>query len=580
MHNAYGSQRVLKEYLDLKSCRIFRIPEIVWHHGWNPDIWNYDIDQIVGESGQTSELAHLTYFVARADQEAALREAGLPHVTAIGLPFAYALKIEKQRPTRIPNSIIVVPALHGRFDKEASIHMDTEYLDFLERKLGAFDHIRVLMNCDDIRLGRNAEWERRGYTVLLGGCEDDDESLSRLVTIFRTFDVMATNDFGSPIAYAAASGCRVAVSGPPPSIDIIESDWSGTFSRSRVDLWLSADTWFSQTKQVVESAGLLRKPEKAIHAEEWAKQEIGFDMVRPPEELVRIIREAYLRHTSLVDRLGMRPIRKRLESLNRLLEVSLIRQNSSNAPNIFTWAKNVLALTRLSGHSAQQLQLTDSGHVLHFRPGSSDLDSIHQHFVERPLGEIHLEKPTRILDIGSYAGYSMLSLALTFPEAEIIGIEADSESFQLCQQNHAGYPNRRVLRKAVWFEDGRVSVLPGPDRAWSNRVIPYSQEFPEIEAITLPSLLEQIEWSSVDLMKVDIQGAEYDALRKMASEMRTLCSVLAVKFHHKLARKKELDALISQITSGTHASVAETGDFTVFDFRRDSPHRDETAKPQ
>jgi hypothetical protein len=56
-------------------------------------------------------------------------------------------------------------------------------------------------------------------------------------------------------------------------------------------------------------------------------------------------------------------------------------------------------------------------------------------------------------------------------------------------------------------------------------------------------------------------------LASVAPGIFKMCSVLLVEFHHKLARKKELDVLIEQITSGTNATVTEVGEFTVFDFR-------------
>ena len=567
MHNAYGSQKVLKKYLGLRSYRFLRVPEIVWHHGWSPNIWNYDIDQIVGESGQTSDLAHLTYLVARRDQEMALKQAGLENVWATGLPFAYAMILAKEEVSRIPNSALIVPALHGSFSPDNPTHMDTEYLDFLDKNLKSFSHVRVLMNCDDIQLGRNEEWEKRGFQIVLGGCEEDEESLPRIVNIFKEFEVMTTNEFGSPIAYAAAAGCRISISGPKPTLNLKGTVWVAPFYQNRVDLGLTAESWFSRTETYFSDRNLIRLPSEAQLAEEWGKKEIGYDAVRPPEELKKIILEAYRGHTSPVDRLGLRPLKKRVRSFQRFVAVAAIRETDHNFPNPLTFGKNLWTLMKRSGKLFRSISLTDSRTPIRFRPDSSDIDNLYQHFVERELDGFDIGEPSRILDIGSYAGYSILFLTRKFPQAQIVGVEADSDNFELCSTQHADNPRVKLINKAVWAENTTVSLLAGPEGAWSNKTIPETDEFPTVEGITLPGILQEVGWDSVDVIKMDIEGSEYEVLKTVATDISRMCSVLLVEFHHKLARKKELDALIEKITSGTKATVTEVGEFTVFDFR-------------
>ena len=567
MHNAYGSQKVLKQYLGLRSFRFFRIPEIVWHHGWSPNIWNFDIDLIVDESGQTSELSHLTYFVGRPDQEIALRQAGLKNVWAIGLPFAYAMLVDSEDVDRIPNSVLVVPALHGSFSKEDVVHMDNEYLGFLEESLESFSYVRVMMNCDDIRLGRDDEWERRGFKVVLGGCEADDESLTRIVNIFRTYEVMTTNDFGSAIAYAASAGCRISVCGPRNPVDLTSKVWSWPFYQNRVDLGLTANSWFAKTEQYLEDKELMRLPTEARAAEDWGKEEIGFNAVRSPDELNSLIRSAYYRHTSSLDRIGLSPIRKRVKKLQSQFAVASIREHPGSTVHPVRLLQNMSTLMKKSEKPPRILRFVDSQGIVWFRPGTTDVDSLHNHFVSRDLDDIDLGHPKRILDIGCYTGYSMFFWTQRFPDASIVGIEPDPENFDLCAKNHDDNLQVRLLNKALWSEETNVSLIRGPDGAWSNKVIPLTDGFPKSEGITLHSVLQEIGWDSADIIKMDIEGAEYDVLGSVASNISRLCSLLIVKFHHKLARARELATLIDEIVTETQAVVREIGEFTVFDFR-------------
>ena len=543
--------------------------ELVWQHGWIPAVWNSDIDRIVGESGDTSYLSENTFLVGRLDQELALRSAGISNAFAIGLPFAYALKMDKSRRNAVPNSVLVAPALHGGFYPNDSEHIDSKYISALVQELSDCANLNVLMNCDDLRAGRHKEWEEKGFQVVLGGCESDSESLPRLVNIFKSFDIFTTNNFGSPIAYAAASGCRVSVWGPQSSKNLVKMGLTSTFYRNRVDLAFSGPAWFAAANEMLKEQGLYRHPMEGETAEEWGKNEIGFDVVQSPSNLRKLIRSEFSRHKSLLERLGFRPLKKKLLSLGRILHLSAIGRGGGSARELLKWTANLFTLLRKSTKSGEirELWLVGSSSKLQFRVGTSDLDNVYQHFVERELDGFALDEPSRILDIGSYAGYSILFLTRKFPHAEIVGVEADPDNFKLCVDHHGDNPKVRLLNKAVWAENSAVSLLAGPEGAWSNKTIPETEEFPTVEGMKLPDILCEIGWVSADVIKMDIEGSEYEVLASVGSDISHLCSILLVEFHHKLARKKELEDLMQQITSGTNASVTEVGEFTVFDFR-------------
>ena len=568
MHNAYGARSILMRSLNLRSSRMLKIPEIVWQHGWAPSVWNFDIDHVIGESGQTSELSHLTYLVARRDQEQILKESGIANAFAVGLPFAYALQmVSNEHIARASDSLLVVPALHGSYSPESAVHLDTEYLDFLQDQASDYELVTVMMNCDDLRLGRHFEWMNRGFHVVEGGCESDSKSLERLARILLSYDVMTTNDFGSHVAYAAAAGCGFAICGPSAKVDLAGYSFQDSFYQNRPELGLASNALYEKARGYLSDLGFFRDIAQAKEAEAWGHREIGFDMIPSPKVLRAVISSAYMRHTSPLDRVGLRPLKKRVRSLQRFLAVAAIREPDGKFPNPLTFRKNLWTLIKKSGEPLRSISLTDSRTLVRFRPESSDIDNLYQHFVERELDGFDLGQPSRILDIGSYAGYSILFLTKKFPSAEIVGVEADSENFELCAAHHANNPMVKLINKAIWSENTPLSLLAGPEGAWSNKTIPQMGEFPTIEGITLLDILQEVGWDSVDVIKMDIEGSEYGVLASVAPDISQICSVLLVEFHHKLARKRELDALIQRITSGSKVTVTEVGEFTVFDFR-------------
>ena len=557
------------KYANLRSHRLLRIPELVWHHGWIPEVWNKDVDQIIGESGETSELPHLTYLVSRRDQELALKAASINDAWAVGLPYAYALKMqEANRPPRIRNSAVVAPGLHGSFSPDSPVHVDTEYLDFLEPRLTGFDCVRVMMNCDDIRLKRHQEWERRGFEVMHGGCATDSTSLSRLADTFQRFEVMTTNDFGSHIAYAAAAGCRMSICGPRPEVDLVGFSLKDELYRNRPELGLSSALSYQLANNYLNSLGLNKDVSEAVDAHEWGLFQIGFDCVKQPGELRRLFSAAYSRHTPVSDRIGFRPVKKKLASSKRLIGLLGLKLNSAESSRIIFPLRNLMSLASMASTESRTLFFGDSGDTIHFRPNSSDSRSLYQVFSERELEALPFSNPHRILDLGCYAGYSTVYLLNRFPNSEVVAVEASEPNYSIAKLNLKGHSRVTLLNKAIWSANAPISLLPGMQGHRSTKTIPYQSELPTVEGITLEKLLGDVGWEFADLIKMDIEGAEYDVLGSVADEMANLCSMLIVSFRAKLARRREVEALTEKLAGNKRALVYEIGRFTVFDFRK------------
>ena len=54
----------------------------------------------------------------------------------------------------------------------------------------------------------------------------------------------------------------------------------------------------------------------------------------------------------------------------------------------------------------------------------------------------------------------------------------------------------------------------------------------DVRAVTLESLFEELQARTVDLLKLDLEGAEYDLLRVAPSDVLCRCKQVFVEFHH------------------------------------------------
>ncbi|MGZ4287562.1 MAG: FkbM family methyltransferase [Solirubrobacteraceae bacterium] len=122
--------------------------------------------------------------------------------------------------------------------------------------------------------------------------------------------------------------------------------------------------------------------------------------------------------------------------------------------------------------------------------------------------------PRTIVDLGSNIGGSVLYFAGRYPTARIYGVEPDPATFAKLKANVAPLENVDVVPVAVGDCDGEAEFFPNP-HTWASSLKPTFATTPGITVPvrTLDTLLDEIGLDRVDLVKLDIEGSEYDVLR-------------------------------------------------------------------
>ena len=168
------------------------------------------------------------------------------------------------------------------------------------------------------------------------------------------------------------------------------------------------------------------------------------------------------------------------------------------------------------------------------RESTSDLDVFRQTFIsngykylldyakKHEAGFLKKSKIT-ILDCGSNIGLSTLFFisALQDRNLEICCIEPDPENYMLNLKNTAPYPFVRVLHRAVWDSSEGLTLNQNfrDHKHWSRNVSVADSDGTSItdaatvEGITLQELIEQFSTRHIDILKIDIEGAEVRLFR-------------------------------------------------------------------
>lgn len=149
-------------------------------------------------------------------------------------------------------------------------------------------------------------------------------------------------------------------------------------------------------------------------------------------------------------------------------------------------------------------------------------------------------RPQVIVDAGANIGLASLFYAHRYPEAKIIAIEPEASNFEMLRENTTSYPNIIALRAALWNKNCDLNIVDPGDGFWD--YFSFRTSVPEptgtnskhrlIRGLTLDRLMKDNGVDYIDLLKVDIEGAEKEVFESPANWINRVGAV-AVELHDR-----------------------------------------------
>lgn len=149
---------------------------------------------------------------------------------------------------------------------------------------------------------------------------------------------------------------------------------------------------------------------------------------------------------------------------------------------------------------------------------------------------VNTESPL-IVDIGANIGVSVNYFLACYPQARILAFEADPKIFNHLVRNvPADNRNVELINKAVWNENTRLNF--SQEGADGGRV--EGSAGIEIDAV---DIREVIQGKKIDLLKIDIEGAEQQVLPACAGMLGNVNRIF-VEYHSVSGCQQRLDEIL------------------------------------
>jgi FkbM family methyltransferase len=142
--------------------------------------------------------------------------------------------------------------------------------------------------------------------------------------------------------------------------------------------------------------------------------------------------------------------------------------------------------------------------------------------------------PGVIVDAGANIGLTTAIFASRFPGARILALELEASNFELLRDNTAFYPNVRTLHTALWPRKARITIANPDAKSWefqAREAGPHDDT--AINAVGIADILAEFSLQEIDLLKIDIEGGEYEVFSGDVSEWIDRVRMIAVEVHDR-----------------------------------------------
>lgn len=143
------------------------------------------------------------------------------------------------------------------------------------------------------------------------------------------------------------------------------------------------------------------------------------------------------------------------------------------------------------------------------------------------------QKGDIVLDLGSGIGdFALLASIYVGNEGKVIAIEPNKESYSILLQNinlNQRY-NILPLRYAISDKNKKVKIFKGGS-AHRDSIFRNGKKFYKVESKTIDSLVKELRLKKVNLIKMDIEGAEYRAIKKAKYTLTKFKPKIVIEIH-------------------------------------------------
>jgi FkbM family methyltransferase len=163
--------------------------------------------------------------------------------------------------------------------------------------------------------------------------------------------------------------------------------------------------------------------------------------------------------------------------------------------------------------------------------------------IYEPTPDFRLRNGWTVLDLGAHKGVFSVDAARSGPDTRVVAVEPEPHNFELLLKNLElnELTNVKALNYAVWTTAGPTPFFLAD--SWNHSLLCSNDEGEsrqmEVDSVTLSELIHCV-GGTVDLLKMDIEGAEHSVLLEAQDKVLRHVHRIALEYHTVQSRSSDL----------------------------------------
>jgi FkbM family methyltransferase len=173
--------------------------------------------------------------------------------------------------------------------------------------------------------------------------------------------------------------------------------------------------------------------------------------------------------------------------------------------------------------------------LIHLRNKTSDLPTFYQCIFNAEYDIPISFVPQTILDLGANIGLTTAFFKHKYPEAKIFAVEPEKSNYRILQKNTEKLTNITLYNNGIWHKNcdlivenrglGHYGYIVKEAPSGSKDTIP---------AISINDIVKSHNLTSLDIVKIDIEGSEKEVFSENTDNWLSITKVLIIEFHDRM----------------------------------------------
>lgn len=176
--------------------------------------------------------------------------------------------------------------------------------------------------------------------------------------------------------------------------------------------------------------------------------------------------------------------------------------------------------------------------TIELRDNTKDLETFGEIFLHN-IYDIHLPiKPLTIVDAGANTGLATVFFRTKYKDAKIVTIEIEKSNVEMIKKNTANLPNIQIVEAALFNKNAFFKIIDPYNATNSFQITEVAENEPyDIKSVTLDGILLDNNWDTIDILKVDIEGAEKQLFESNFENWLPKTKVIMIETHDRMFPK-------------------------------------------